>query len=134
MPIWSLVNSFLNAVYGKSLRLGKEGDTFPCQMSHTPVILVQICHRLNLDAPDIKTLTSITSIPCAFPMRICFTSLKFRFQVIGVVRSMNFNNSLDETITGIGHNYVTFLWDGIVLFYYQVKRVDNDFSSVICVT
>ena len=47
---------------------------------------------------------------------------------------MNFNNSLDETITGIGHKYVTFLWDGVVLFYYQVKRVDNDFSSVICVT
>ena len=47
---------------------------------------------------------------------------------------MNFNNSLDETITSIGHNYVTFLWDGIVFFYYQVKRVDNDVSSVICVT
>ena len=67
-------------------------------------------------------------------MRVCFTSLKFRFQVIGVVRSMNFNNSLDETITGIGHKYVTFLWDGVVLFYYQVKRVDNDVSSVIRVT
>ena len=67
-------------------------------------------------------------------MRACFTSLKFRFQVIKVVRSMNFNNSLDETISSIGHNYVTFLWDGIVFFYYQVKRVDNDVSSVICVT
>ena len=53
---------------------------------------------------------------------------------MGVVRSMNFNNSLDKTITSIGHNYVTFLWDDIVLFYYQVKRVDNDFSSVVCVT
>ena len=47
---------------------------------------------------------------------------------------MNFNNSLDETITGIRHKYVTFLWDGVVLFYYQVKRVDNDVSSVIRVT
>ena len=55
MPIWPLVNSFLNEVYGKSLRLGKEGDIFPRQMSHTPIILVQICHRLNLDPPDIKT-------------------------------------------------------------------------------
>ena len=53
---------------------------------------------------------------------------------MGVVRSMNFKNSLDKTITSIRHNYVTFLWDGIVLFYYQVKWVDNDFSSVVCVT
>ena len=43
------------------------------------------------------------TIPRAFPVRIPVASLKFCFQVIGVVSFMNCNNSLDEAITDIGH-------------------------------
>ena len=81
-----------------------------------------------------KTATITNRIPCAIQESFPVTSVKFRFQVIRIVCFMNCNNTLDETITSVGHNYVTCRWNGITFLYHQVIRVDEGASNVIGVS
>lgn len=81
-----------------------------------------------------KTATITNRIPCTIQESFPVTSVKFRFQVIRIVCFMNCNNTLDETITSVGHNYVTCRWNGITFLYHQVIRVDEGASNVIGVS
>lgn len=81
-----------------------------------------------------KTATITNRIPRAIQVSFPVASVKFGFQVIRIVCFMNCNNTLDETVTSVGHNYVTCRWNGITCLYHQVIRVDEGASNVIGVS